>query len=98
MAVRGFPLQSRENAEMEFEQEDTWVGWGVLDANDLPIYERGPYLTTNSPTARNAHGMPSHIYLVSMFHTTKGPEGPVTAFDEADRQIWNCLLFKPVFP
>jgi hypothetical protein len=71
--------------------------WRPIDPNALPDPKRGPYLTTNSPDSRDAFGRPSHVWLVSMFHRTDGPEGPVAAFDrDGYTKIWDLELYAPI--
>jgi hypothetical protein len=59
---------------------DNNIKWLPLNADSLPNSKTGPFLCTNSISARNAFGRMSHVWLVDMFHKSEGPEGPVTAF------------------
>lgn len=74
---------------------DFFAGWLALDRASLPDPTRGPYLTTNVPDGRNAHHMPSHVWVVACFHADQADE--VCAFVQ-DTKIWGCKLYRPVFP
>lgn len=79
-------------AEAERENE-----WRPIDPNALPDPKCGPYLTTNNPGARDAFGCPSHVWLVSMFHRTDGPEGPVTAFrEDGYTKLWGLKMYASI--
>jgi hypothetical protein len=82
---------------MSDERDELFSDWLTLDAASLPDPKLGPYLTTNSPSSRTIYGMATHVYLVSMFHKSQGPEGPVFSFSDSDIKIWGCKLYKPVF-
>jgi hypothetical protein len=82
---------------MSDERDELFSDWLTLDAASLPDHKFGPYLTTNNPASRNAFGMPTHVYLVAMFHESQEHGGTVVAFNDSDRKIWGCKLYKPVF-
>lgn len=77
------------------EQDNYFAGWLPLDPDNLPLSSAGPFLTTNNTGARNAHGLPSHVFLVSGFH--RQPDGDVSAFIELYRQAYGLRLYRPVF-
>lgn len=77
--------------------DNHFADWSALDPGNLPDSSAGPFLTTNNIKARNAHGMPSHVYLVQMFHKAPAPIGPVTAFNDGDRKIWGLTHYRPAF-
>ena len=71
--------------------------WTKISPEQLPDPKEGPFLCTNNASARNAHGRPSHVFLVNMFHRTDGPEGPVTAYAEpSDQLIWGVTHYQLV--
>jgi len=90
-------MAERDSALSQLAEARGENAWRPIDPNALPDPKRGPYLTTNSPDSRDAFGRPSHVWLVSMFHRTDGPEGPVAAFDrDGYTKIWGLELYAPI--
>lgn len=75
--------------------DEAFRGWLALDATTLPDGRCGPFLTTNNPDARDAHGMPSHVWLVARFHAD---QGEIVAFTDGDRKLHGLTLFRAAFP
>lgn len=79
---------------------DFFTDWIKLDPVALPDPNLGPFLTTNNPESRGSAatgGRPTHVWLVTMFHTASAADGgPVTAIDNYTK-LWDLKLYKPVF-
>lgn len=74
---------------------DFFADWLPLDPKALPDPKKGPFLTTNNAGARNAHGLPSHVWLTTMFHVQ---DDDVTAgINDAGTYARFLTHYKPVF-
>lgn len=63
-------------------------GWKLI--NDNPPPEGSQVLATNNPTARDAHGGMSHIWIT---YVIKSDDGSFVGFDSRDTKIHNLVAW-----